>query len=1087
MVPGILKIVSRSIKFYKKPVLYQILIIALLSAVITGSLMTGRSVRTSLKKTASERLGNTGFMISSGVRYVDASLAERMKDNTRINCTGILEISGYCQSLTSQKGALNTHIYAVKSDFFKFHGNDSLSIKPGEVAVNKRLADYLGVNTGDELIIRFNEISDIPADAPFASEKETGGSIVMKVGRILEPINTGNFSLSISQIMPMNIFINLSDITDNTGNALKINRLLIENKNRYSLNEVYNSLKQVLRPSDIGLSLRKVNNTKGLELISSRVFIDEEVIKEIENVLPSSAPVITYLGNRLISGTRSTPYSFVTALSSSIYPEITKGDGIIINRWLADDLVVNEGDTIEMFWYSPDSMNNLIERSTKLIVKQLVDMQGIWSDSLLMPEFPGISGSESCSNWDAGVPIKMDDIRRKDEDYWNRFRGTPKAFINYEKGKELWGNNFGPATALRFPAGISGKEIEEKLSGSLDPYKTGFSVTDLSGESVKSANESVDFSTLFLSLGFFLILASVVLLSLTVSAYFDSKRGQINTLFALGFRNKWIERILFLESGLIALVGCLIGAIAGSLVNILITKALNSVWIGAVQTDTLDTFFNYIPMLIGFLTTILITMVFLMVKIKRYLKMLNRKEKENFVSHSSIRNFIFLLTSSFIATALFAFSVFYKDQELSLSFAAGTVLLITQVLFWRQYYIGWKVRIDNRKPRKGISRNYYSFYPSHAVTPILFIAAGIFAVFITGANKMNFYGEHLKRSGGTGGYLLWCENTIPVKEDMNTTSGRKTLGLDNQQLMKMSFVQAKRSSGDDASCLNLNHVTAPPLLGIDPDDFISKGSFSFSKVLSEGNMENPWQFLYETSESNTIYGIADQTVLQWGLKIKTGDTLILRAENGQPLNIIIASGLKSSVFQGYVLIGMNNFLKYYPSVSGSSVLLVDGDPKLIDLYKSTLTERLENYGINIKLATERLASFYEVTNTYLSVFGVFGTLGMITGIAGLGFVLLRNYNHRKREFALMLATGFPVKKIRRMILSEQMLILFAGVSSGVVSAIVATLPSLTNSPDVPWLFLLLMVLAIIITGLVALVLSVRAVTNDSLTSSLKKE
>ena len=55
-----------------------------------------------------------------------------------------------------------------------------------------------------------------------------------------------------------------------------------------------------------------------------------------------------------------------------------------------------------------------------------------------------------------------------------------------------------------------------------------------------------------------------------------------------------------------------------------------------------------------------------------------------------------------------------------------------------------------------------------------------------------------------------------------------------------------------------------------------------------------------------------------GIKIKTGDTLILRAENGQPLNIIIAAGLKSSVFQGNVLIGKENFTKYYPSVSGSS-------------------------------------------------------------------------------------------------------------------------------------------------------------------------
>ena len=48
---------------------------------------------------------------------------------------------------------------------------------------------------------------------------------------------------------------------------------------------------------------------------------------------------------------------------------------------------------------------------------------------------------------------------------------------------------------------------------------------------------------------------------------------------------------------------------------------------------------------------------------------------------------------------------------------------------------------------------------------------------------------------------------------------------------------------------------------------------------------------------------------------------------------------------------------------------------------------LQNYGVNIEKTTDRLASFYEVTNTYLSVFGVFGALGMIIGIAGLGFVL----------------------------------------------------------------------------------------------------
>ena len=226
--------------------------------------------------------------------------------------------------------------------------------------------------------------------------------------------------------------------------------------------------------------------------------------------------------------------------------------------------------------------------------------------------------------------------------------------------------------------------------------------------------------------------------------------------------------------------------------------------------------------------------------------------------------------------------------------------------------------------------------------------------------------------------------------------------------------------------------------------------------------------------SNTIYGIADQTVLDWGLKIKPGDTLTLRAENGQPLNIIIAAGLQSSVFQGYVLIGKDNFIKYYPSVSGSSVLLVDGNPALSGLYERTLNERLENYGVNVEKTTTRLASFYEVTNTYLSVFGVFGVLGMITGIAGLGFVLLRNYNQRKREFALMLATGFSFKRIRRIVISEQIMILITGIFSGVVSAIAATFPTLKRSQDIPWLFLVFMVLTVILTGLTALFISVKS-------------
>jgi putative ABC transport system permease protein len=1086
MRPGFLKLVSRSVLFYKKPVFYQLLIIGLLSAVITGSLLTGGSVRSSLRRSSYEHLGNTGILISSGFRYFDPALAVRLRDSALINCTGLLELKGYSQNLATQKEEFNTRIYGVDSGFFAFN-NNPVTIRPGEAALNEKLATTLGLKTGDQIIIRYNTISDIPSDAPFAPEKDNGTSLVLKVGPILTAGETGNFSLSISQIVPMNIFVNLSGLTRENDKPVYINRLLIDYRSDLPAEKVNEILKRYLRPSDIGLKIAEVRKTGEYELRSSRIFIDKALSGEISKLLPSSAPLITYLANRFTAGSLSTPYSFVSALPSSLYPGIVSGNDMIINSWLARDLSVNPGDSLEMYWYSPDSLNRLVEKSSRFRIRRVVDMEGIWGDSTLMPDFPGISGRSSCSDWDAGVPVNLDKIRKKDEEYWNRFRGTPKAFIGYDKGIEIWGNNFGPATAIRFPAGLTENEINARLNGSLDPDKTGFIITGLRGESVRAANQGVDFSTLFLSLGFFLILAAIVLLSFAAGSYFDSKKAQINTFHALGFKTGWIERLLLTESAFVAFIGSGAGAFAGILFNKIIIHSLNTVWKGAVQTDTLSSSFSFGPVLSGFLITLIISLTFIAYKIWSYMKDLYRKGKVIPSPPSARRNF-FLLMASFLTSAiLFVLSLILKDEEILLCFISGSVLLVFMILYWRQYFIGpadRRVEITGSAGR--LSDLFYSFYPSHAVNPILFVAAGIFAVFITGVNRMDAGSSYSSRSGGTGGYLLWCETSIPVREDLSTAPGRKSLGLD-EQLAGLTFVQMKRSAGDDASCLNLNHIIVPRLLGVDPTEFISRGSFSFAKSIAGDGIKDPWQFLNISPGPNTIYGIADQTVLEWGLKIKPGDTLTLRSENGQPLHIIIAAGLKSSVFQGYVLTGIDYFRKFYPSVSGSSVFLAGGNRNQTGLYKTVLDERLASYGIHTELTTDRLASFYEVTNTYLSVFGILGALGMITGIAGLGFVLLRNYSFRKREFALMLATGFSVKRIRRMILSGQMLILSAGIISGIIPAVIATIPSLRSNPDLPWLYLALMISAIFLTGSAALFISVRSVTGESLTASLRKE
>jgi len=1081
-------IVRRSISYYLKGAVYQVVIIILLTAVITGSLMTGKSVRNSLKQTSFEKLGNTGILISSGIRYFDPALVDRMASETGVKCTGLLEIDGYCQRFTTGQTAPRVKIYAVENDFFSFQGNEEIKIEKGDVAVNEQLASYLGLKKGDELMIRFNTISDIPSDAPFSPGNDVTASVVLKTGNILKSENSGNFSLGISQITPLNIFINRADLTDANGKIPKINRLLFNNQKNISVKDIYSTLHNLLKPEDTGLSLRLIPKTGGYEIISDRIFIDQSQVDEISKLSISSFPVITYLANSMVHGNRATPYSFVSALDPSLYQGVPVGNGIVINEWLAEDLNAGEGDTLKVSWYSPDPLNRLKEEKMDFIVRQVVKMQGLWSDSLLMPEFPGIAGSESCTDWDAGVEIKMDLIRRKDEDYWNKFGGTPKAFINYEKGKELWAGNFGPATSIRFNKDVTENEIRDKLKGLIDPYKSGFIIADLPQESIKAANEGVDFSTLFLSLGFFIILSALILLVLVVSTFYESKKDEVTTLFSIGFKNREIEKLLFLESGITAVVGAVLGALAGGLFNLIIIKALNSVWQGAVQTNTLISSFDPLSLVIGFAVTVILILVILKIKSSRFLKYLSKPETGKTNKPSARKNLLITVIFLTMTIVLIVLSFILDDYSTQLSYSAGVMIFTTLILIIRQYYLGkQKTGIYSFRKKSHISDSYYSFNPSQAIAPVIFLAAGLFAVIITGVNRMNLSDNMLKPSGGTGGYLLWGESSVPVRGSLTNEAGRKEYGLDEPELKELSLVQARKTSGNDASCLNLNHIASPPLLGIDPSEFVRKGSFSFAVKMEGIEVSNPWLTLDYAPANGTIYGIADQTVLQYGLKIKAGDTLKIRTESGQVLNVIISAGLKSSIFQGYVIIGSENFSRFFPSVPGSQIFLANGNPELAEFYKNTLTERLSEYGVHFEPAGERLTSFFIVTNTYLSVFTILGGIGMILGVAGLGLILIRNFNQRKRDFGLMLAEGFSVKSIRKIVFGEHSLILLAGIFTGIVSALVATRPSIMNNSDLPWKTIAVMILLVLITGLAALAASVKSIKKDTLINRIRKE
>jgi ABC-type antimicrobial peptide transport system permease subunit len=158
--------------------------------------------------------------------------------------------------------------------------------------------------------------------------------------------------------------------------------------------------------------------------------------------------------------------------------------------------------------------------------------------------------------------------------------------------------------------------------------------------------------------------------------------------------------------------------------------------------------------------------------------------------------------------------------------------------------------------------------------------------------------------------------------------------------------------------------------------------------------------------------------------------------------------------------------------------------QLAELLNSTLTD----YGIELIPTSARLAEFNSVENTYLTVFMVLGGLGVIIGTFGLGVVLLRNMLERRSEIALMMAIGYRKKQIFRLILAENLFLLFIGLICGLASAFIGILPSILSPAfTMPAGFIAILVLIVFASGVVWIYFPTRKALKGNIIKGLREE
>lgn len=1002
---------------------YKLAAVAILIAVmvIAGSLLTGNSVRSTLINRVNERLGSTETVIFPQNSFLSEEFASSPEFGS--SARGILLTNGFI--------SVSGRLVPVT-----VWGVDDMNIAAGNAKINPALSKEIGENLPDNLVLRLPASGLIPRGSLFVTESYTTSLRLSSAG-IVGAEEGGNISLRNEQIIPFNLFINRAELAEAMKTEGKINLILTDQKiTENELNESWNS----------SVSGLKVTARDGFKEISSdRVFLPENVVKDIcENNVRTNR-LFSYLANSIRKTEESIPYSFVTAMDS-YGDESLRSDDIVLSDYSAKRINAQIGDSVWISYYTATALKNLREDSLRLVVRKIVPIAELQADSTLSADFPGLSNVDRCTEWDADLPINMDLINKEDEDYWAAYHSTPKAIISYRAIADKWKNAYGAATSVRI------EDSQPDLS-KLTAEQFGIQLIYPREAGLYAAKNGVDFSSLFLSLGFFIILSAMLLLIIPFSEMIYQRRHEIALLKAIGYPRKRIVRILWTESAPVIFISAIGGVVAGFLYTALVMWLLGNVWQGATHTEGFAVYLNLQTILIGLFVGILISFGLIHRVIIRSLG--EQKQHKPVTSPKRLKTGAIVASILSVATTV-ANLIFL--QSIAVFMIIGVVLIGTFAL-WGNFLLSFKgnsnttnLSTDTLK-WKTIQAN-----KKQAILAFFSLSMGIFIVFSVGLNRQDF-SDHSKILNGTGGYTLWCESSVPVYHDMNTTKGKAKLRL-NDLPANTEVLQCLRHQADEASCLNLNKVSTPTVLGMDMEQ-LAASHFKIQKSLNDWNREQLFAHM-KTAPDSVYPALVDATVLQWSLVKSIGDTLHYKADNGKDIAVQIVGTIANSVFQGNILIDRNLFAEIWKENSGSEVFLVKTSEEQVQSNKNLLDQALNEYGVIVSTTKDRLRQFNSVTDTYLSIFMTLGGLGLLLGIVAFIIVIRKNLTIRESEIKLYLTLGFNSPKIVQLLYRENLLVPVYSLVSGIIGSLVAVAPNIPVISPAVWLMALILSLFFLI-------------------------
>lgn len=813
--------------------------------------------------------------------------------------------------------------------------------------------------------------------------------------------------------------------------------------------------------------------------------------------------ILTYLANLIRAGDQATPYSMITAANGRFVPADMRDNEILINEWLADDLQARPGDRVEVSYYAVDSANHLAERTNSFTVRAVVPLKGIYADRTLMPEFPGIAKAERTQDWDTGFPMVYK-IREKDEAYWKRYRGTPKAFITLAAGQAMWASRFGSLTAIRYdvPTNAWAEGYRDlayrNLLANLRPEELGFRFQPVRDQALRAAADSQDFGQLFIGFSIFLVVAALLLMALLFQFSLEQRRAEVGTLLALGWQPKRVRRLLLGEGAMLAVIGGLAGAAAGLAYARAMLWGLMTVWQTAIAGSTLHFYASATTLIIGFCASTVVAVATIWLSLRKQARqparaLLAGEAPPAKTRRGRVAKWVALL-STLAGLAIMGAALSHgRRADPEAFFEAGSLLLIGGLAATSAWLSALETRARSTDPTlAGLGVRGCARRRQRSLATVALLACGCFVILSIGVFRLDANQDARRRSSGTGGFALIGQSTLPVIQDLNTESGWEFFGLSARDVQGLAVVPFRVHDGDEASCLNLNRAQKPRLLGVKPE--LLAGRFTFDEVAKGRDPGRGWELLRTAraegaaDDAQEIPAIGDANSIQWALGKSVGDTIDYTDEHGRGFKLRLVGAVANSILQGSLIIDEAAFIKKFPGESGHRFFLMDTAPEAVAATSATLSRALQDVGLELTPAVERLEAFNAVQNTYLGTFQVLGGLGLLLGSAGLGVVVLRNVLERRGELGLLLAVGFRKRALQWLVLAEHCALLGLGLGLGLLAAVVAVLPALLSpARQLPYGSLSVTLAAVLLNGALWTWLATRAALRGNLLAALRNE